>query len=197
MNSSAEQDPSPTKYTPSPAPRIASVLLRRLARLHGSEGDGPSPAASLCRSPDLSREGEARAVEWMEHRCVLLLLAEPALLHDLPVCFPGRPCKEFTPVGADIINLTSTLTPASGAIEIGFLDRAGPDRAPGSSPGESHSSSWATRPPPRSTAASAPSRSSTGPTPGPSGLWSDPGQRSASPAARRSRSESPGSPRSA
>lgn len=40
---------------------------------------------------------------------------------DLPVCFPGRACMDFTPLGADAINLTSTLTPASQAIEIGYI----------------------------------------------------------------------------
>lgn len=37
-------------------------------------------------------------------------------LQDLPVCFPTRPCADYPPYEADVINLTSTLTPASPAI---------------------------------------------------------------------------------
>lgn len=38
---------------------------------------------------------------------------------DLPVCFPGRPCVDYVPLGADVINATSALTPVSEAIAIG------------------------------------------------------------------------------
>lgn len=37
-------------------------------------------------------------------------------VRDLPVCFPGRSCVDEPPLGADLINLTSALTPASPAI---------------------------------------------------------------------------------
>lgn len=37
---------------------------------------------------------------------------------DLPVCFPDRPCVDYSPYEADAINLTSNLTAASCAIAI-------------------------------------------------------------------------------
>lgn len=39
--------------------------------------------------------------------------------HDLPVCFPGHSCVYYSPLSADAINITSHLTPISGAIAIG------------------------------------------------------------------------------
>lgn len=37
-------------------------------------------------------------------------------LRDLPVCVPMRACVEESPYGADLMNLTSALTPVSAAI---------------------------------------------------------------------------------
>lgn len=42
-----------------------------------------------------------------------------AWLQDLPVCFPARPCVDYSPFEADAINITSGLTPASQAIAVG------------------------------------------------------------------------------
>ena len=72
-------------------------------------------------SRDLIRGMEARRRADDECWRVLLLNAQLPPAQDLPVCFPGRPCMDFTPLGADVINLTSALTPASQAIEIGCL----------------------------------------------------------------------------
>lgn len=38
---------------------------------------------------------------------------------DLPVCFPGRPCVDFVPAGADLAYAASALTPLSPAIAAG------------------------------------------------------------------------------
>ncbi|GAA4754720.1 hypothetical protein GCM10025783_29780 [Amnibacterium soli] len=45
--------------------------------------------------------------------------AASAWTHDLPVCFPGHSCVYYSPLSADAINVTSNLTPISGAIAIG------------------------------------------------------------------------------
>ena len=37
-------------------------------------------------------------------------------VQDLPVCFPARPCADFPPGVADVINFTTALTPATPAI---------------------------------------------------------------------------------
>jgi hypothetical protein len=39
--------------------------------------------------------------------------------HDLPVCFPGHPCVDYSPLAADAINSTSALTPVSQTIAVG------------------------------------------------------------------------------
>jgi hypothetical protein len=39
--------------------------------------------------------------------------------HDLPVCFPGHPCVDYSPLAADAINITSELTPVSQTIAVG------------------------------------------------------------------------------
>lgn len=52
---------------------------------------------------------------------MLLPIAQLPWTQDLPVCFPDRPCMDFTPIGADVINATSALTPVSRAIEIACL----------------------------------------------------------------------------
>lgn len=40
-------------------------------------------------------------------------------VQDLPVCFPTRPCADFPPGVADVINFTTALTPLSPAIALG------------------------------------------------------------------------------
>lgn len=40
-------------------------------------------------------------------------------VQDLPVCFPNRPCADFPPGVADVINFTTALTPLSPAIALG------------------------------------------------------------------------------
>ena len=47
---------------------------------------------------------------------MIALGLQPAWAQDLPVCFPARPCADYPPYEADVINLTSSLTPASPAI---------------------------------------------------------------------------------
>lgn len=42
-----------------------------------------------------------------------------AWTRDLPVCFPGHSCVDYSPLTADAINVTSALTPVSQAIAIG------------------------------------------------------------------------------
>lgn len=50
-----------------------------------------------------------------------MLIAGPQALRvqDLPVCFPTRPCADFPPEVADVINFTTALTPLSPAIALG------------------------------------------------------------------------------
>ena len=46
-------------------------------------------------------------------------------VQGLPVCFPQRPCADYSPYEADVINLTTSLTPASQAIAIAIFVVAG------------------------------------------------------------------------
>lgn len=40
------------------------------------------------------------------------------LTRDIPVCFPGHPCVDYSPLEADAINITSGLTPVSQAMAV-------------------------------------------------------------------------------
>lgn len=40
------------------------------------------------------------------------------LAHDIPVCFPGHPCVDYSPLEADAINISSGLTPVSQAMAV-------------------------------------------------------------------------------
>ena len=51
-------------------------------------------------------------------------MLDPAL-RDLPVCFPGRRCVDFVPAEADLVSLTSALTPKSPAIAAGCFAALG------------------------------------------------------------------------
>lgn len=44
---------------------------------------------------------------------------------DLQVCLPARPCADYPPYEADLINLTFSLTPSSPAIAIGCFAALG------------------------------------------------------------------------
>lgn len=50
---------------------------------------------------------------------MLIAGTQAAWVQDLPVCFPTRPCADFPPGVADVINFTTALTPLSPAIALG------------------------------------------------------------------------------
>jgi hypothetical protein len=71
------------------------------------------------RDAHLIRREEAKRRGSRQIRPVTAQGAASAWTHDLPVCFPGHSCVYYSPLSADAINVTSNLTPISGAIAIG------------------------------------------------------------------------------
>lgn len=80
---------------------------------------GASPTAHLIRVD------EAGATRYGQIRRVPALGPASARPQDLPVCFPGHSCVSYSPLQADAINITSTLTPLSLAIAIGCFAALG------------------------------------------------------------------------
>src|SRR4051794_22820266 len=74
---------------------------------------------------DLIRREEVGRGEHGQSRRVPALRPAAAWTHDLPVCFPGHPCVDYSPLSADAINVTSALTPISQAIALGCFGLLG------------------------------------------------------------------------